>query len=68
MVAGEAGICKTALVRSVAADGLWGGCDPLITPRPLGPLHDIARQTGGELAAALAEGSRVDVIAAISGG
>ena len=64
VVSGEAGIGKTALVRAVATDGLWGGCDPLITPRPLGPLHDIARHTGGELAAALADGSREAVLAA----
>ena len=37
---------------------------PLITPRPLGPLHDIARQTGGSLAAALAVGSREAVLSA----
>ena len=24
---------------------LWGACDALFTPRPLAPLHDIARQT-----------------------
>jgi predicted ATPase len=51
LVAGEAGIGKSALVRGFAerhaADVrfLAGGCDPLLTPRVLGPLHDIARQT-----------------------
>ena len=45
VVTGEAGIGKTELVRAVApADALWGVCDPLITPRPLGPWHDIARR------------------------
>ncbi|GGM85468.1 hypothetical protein GCM10007977_104080 [Dactylosporangium sucinum] len=29
---------------------LWGWCDRLITPRALGPLHDIAHQAGGALA------------------
>ena len=29
---------------------LWGACDGLLTPRPLGPVFDIAAQTGGELA------------------
>lgn len=29
---------------------LWGGCDGLVTPRPLGPLFDIAAQAGGQLA------------------
>jgi hypothetical protein len=23
---------------------LWGVCDPLPTPRPLGPIHDIAHR------------------------
>jgi predicted ATPase len=60
LVAGEAGIGKSALVRRFtrqrrsAARSLLGGCDPLLTPRALGPLHDIARQTGGKLAELLA--------------
>lgn len=62
LVTGEAGVGKTRLVRAVleAGDGLrvlWGACDPLSTPRPLGPLQDIARQAGGPLAAALAKGA-----------
>jgi predicted ATPase len=62
LVAGEAGIGKTALVwrfaERHAADArfLRGACDPLLTPRALGPLHDIARQTGGRLAELLASG------------
>ena len=55
LLAGEAGVGKTALVRafgerqpSVAV--LAGGCEPLFTPRPLGPLLDIAAEVGGELA------------------
>jgi DNA-binding CsgD family transcriptional regulator len=28
---------------------LWGTCDALFTPRPLGPLIDLARMTGGDL-------------------
>jgi hypothetical protein len=35
---------------------LLGVCDPLFTPRALGPLSDIARQTGGWLAELLAAG------------
>jgi DNA-binding CsgD family transcriptional regulator/tetratricopeptide (TPR) repeat protein len=27
----------------------WGACDGLFTPRPLGPLFDLAGQLGGEL-------------------
>ncbi|WP_169808799.1 AAA family ATPase [Microtetraspora niveoalba] len=56
VVAGEAGIGKSVLVTEFvrrcgpAAWVLWGGCDRLITPRALGPLHDIGRQTRGVLA------------------
>src|SRR5262249_3118278 len=62
LVSGEAGIGKSALVRRFAgrhAAGtrvLTGACDPLLTPRALGPLHDIARQTGGRLAELLGVG------------
>jgi DNA-binding CsgD family transcriptional regulator/tetratricopeptide (TPR) repeat protein len=61
-VAGEAGIGKTALVRSfcegLAGDvGVYRGfCDSLATPRALGPLHDIARAGLDGLAAPLAAG------------
>jgi predicted ATPase len=43
LVGGEAGVGKTALVRAFAEgrNVLWGACDPLHTPRPLGPLVDI---------------------------
>jgi DNA-binding CsgD family transcriptional regulator/tetratricopeptide (TPR) repeat protein len=63
LVPGEAGLGKTTLVTEVGrrwgarARVLWGACDPLVTPRALGPLHDIARQTGGVLAARLREGA-----------
>ena len=55
LVSGEAGIGKTTLVEGFAerhnttARVFWGGCDALFTPRPLGPLYDIAPQTQGEL-------------------
>ena len=41
---GEAGIGKTSLLRALAGRGpaWWGQCDPLSTPRPLGPLLDLA--------------------------
>jgi predicted ATPase len=60
LVGGEAGIGKTSLVRAFCerhgADArvLWGACDALRTPRPLGPLLDIAREAGGELAGLVA--------------
>jgi DNA-binding CsgD family transcriptional regulator len=55
LVSGEAGVGKTALVRHFcderrgAARVVWGGCDALHTPRPLGPLVDVAAATGGRL-------------------
>jgi DNA-binding CsgD family transcriptional regulator/tetratricopeptide (TPR) repeat protein len=60
LVAGEAGIGKTALLTTFAAtqDGvLRGGCDALRTPRTLGPLRDIARTAGGDLARVMAADS-----------
>jgi tetratricopeptide (TPR) repeat protein len=72
LVAGEAGIGKSALVRrfterhSADARFLFGACDPLLTPRALGPLHDLGRQTGGRLATLLAVGgSREQLFAAL---
>jgi predicted ATPase len=58
LVTGEAGIGKTSLVKefcnSVQNSALWGSCDVMQTPRLLGPLRDMARLAGGELAEALA--------------
>ena len=57
LVAGEAGIGKTVLLRAFAEDSpvpvLWGMCDPLSTPRPLGPLRDVAGALGPQVAAVL---------------
>ena len=55
LLSGEAGVGKTALLRHFCAGldrarVLWGECDALFTPRPLGPLLDIAPAVGGELA------------------
>ena len=61
LVLGEAGVGKTSLVRVLAEELptgtrlLRGACDPLSTPRPLGPLHDIAFETRGELLAAMVD-------------
>jgi predicted ATPase len=55
LVGGEAGVGKTALVEEFAARQrhaarvLRGACDPLTTPRPLGPLADVAPALGGRL-------------------
>src|SRR3954463_13717640 len=66
VVAGEAGIGKTALVSAAAEDRrvLWGACDPLITPRPMGPLRDVAREAGGALAEA-GGGAREALLSAV---
>jgi DNA-binding CsgD family transcriptional regulator/tetratricopeptide (TPR) repeat protein len=67
LVAGEAGIGKTALLREFSARQpdrhiLWGACDAMTRPRPLAPLHDIARQTRGGLLEAIACGAGRDAI------
>src|SRR5512132_2512249 len=57
LVAGEAGVGKTALLRRFcdehrsSARILWGGCDALYTPSPLGPLIEVAESSGGEVEA-----------------
>jgi DNA-binding CsgD family transcriptional regulator len=64
LVAGEAGVGKTALCRkfcdSVAerSTAMWGACDPLAAARPLGPLVDISTELGGEIPGLLKEGAR----------
>src|SRR5260370_39496282 len=56
LLPGEAGIGKTALLRQFCGGlpgsvrVLWAVCDPLFTPRTLGPLLDLAEAMGGELA------------------
>ncbi|MGH7106861.1 MAG: ATP-binding protein [Acetobacteraceae bacterium] len=67
LISGEAGIGKTALLQEFAQRQsdvrvLWGACDALFTPRPLAPLHDIARQTRGQLATVLGSGVRPELI------
>jgi DNA-binding SARP family transcriptional activator len=48
IVRGEAGSGKTALIRRFCTERsddarvLWGACDALFTPRPLGPIRDVA--------------------------
>jgi DNA-binding CsgD family transcriptional regulator/tetratricopeptide (TPR) repeat protein len=72
LVAGEAGIGKTAVVREFCAEEpqgaavLSGACDALFTPRPLGPFVDIAEQSGGAIAETLeAGGGPHEVVAAL---
>ncbi|MFI4889728.1 MAG: ATP-binding protein [Steroidobacterales bacterium] len=66
-VGGEAGIGKTAVLQQFSrqqADArvFWGACDALFTPRPLAPLHDIARQTQGALLMAVNSGAGRDAM------
>jgi DNA-binding CsgD family transcriptional regulator/tetratricopeptide (TPR) repeat protein len=65
LITGESGIGKTALVEAfqaqlLGARWLWGACDGLLTPRPLGPLFDIAAQAGGRLSDLCREGAMRD--------
>jgi predicted ATPase len=61
LVAGEAGIGKTALLRQFTASAassarvLWARCEPLFTPRPLGPVLELAGVIGTD---AVARGRR----------
>ncbi|NTU78002.1 MAG: AAA family ATPase [Chloroflexales bacterium] len=72
LVSGEAGVGKTALIEQFvrARDSrvrvLWGVCDALFTPRPLGPLHDMAPQARGDLSALLgADATRTETFSAV---
>ncbi len=59
LVSGEAGIGKTTLITAFTRAHarrlpvLWGTCDSLFAPQPLGPLYDIAGQVNGDLPALL---------------
>ncbi len=59
LIEGEAGIGKTTLLQAFAESHAgdfhvsWGWCEALFTPRPLGPLHDIAHSLGPEVEALL---------------
>ncbi|MEA2123595.1 MAG: hypothetical protein QOI80_377, partial [Solirubrobacteraceae bacterium] len=65
-VGGEAGIGKTALLHRFCEDArqrvLWAACDPLFTPRPLGPLLDL--DAGRRLHDALGAGAAPHDVAA----
>jgi class 3 adenylate cyclase/tetratricopeptide (TPR) repeat protein len=69
-VSGEAGVGKTSLLRRFCAEQhdaprlVWGACDPLFTPRPLGPLVDVAEAIGGELLHVVDDGAKPQAVAA----
>lgn len=76
LVEGEAGIGKTSLLarfRASVPEGtrvLLGSCDNLSTPRPLGPLVDIAPGLGADfvrIVRATSPTSRADVLIALLG-
>jgi DNA-binding CsgD family transcriptional regulator len=68
LLGGEAGVGKTALVHLFCAAAQksahvhLGACDPLSTPRPLGPLLDIAAEIGGHLESLVTTGAPRDHI------
>ncbi len=70
LIRGEAGIGKTSLVAGflgrVGDDAhlVIGACDDLLTSRPLGPIHDMARDEP-TLADALSTGEREPVYRAL---
>ncbi len=76
LVCGEAGIGKTALLREWAREAqvnsgaavFWGGCEALFTPRPLGPVLDIAHALGPSVASLVqSHPAPSDLFAAIGG-
>lgn len=68
IVSGESGAGKTSFVESCLQrppEGsriLWGACDPLSTPRPLGPFHDLADQWQPTTTALLRDGDQPHAI------
>src|SRR5262245_6085570 len=72
VVSGDAGAGKSVLVEEfldhVGMDtpSLWGACDPLSTPRPLGPVHDVAGQLGEPVQVLLRDADQPhDIFAAV---
>jgi len=71
LLEGEAGAGKSALLEQFTHDlpatrPWWGACDGMFTPRPLGPLFDIAQQARGPLLRLCREaGSREELFDAL---
>ncbi len=72
LVAGEAGVGKSALVeaakeQATATRWLTGQCEPQFTPRPLGPLLDVAATLSAGLPGLLGDQTpRVELFAAVA--
>ncbi len=68
LLGGEAGSGKSTLVRQFADSAarrhevLVGYCEPLSTPRPAGPLLDLAPRLGPDLVDLLREGRRAHLL------
>ena len=68
LVAGEAGIGKTALVQEFARRThsdtrvLWSRCDDLVVPRPLGIVYDLAPQARSVIGEAVHAGRRAELL------
>jgi DNA-binding CsgD family transcriptional regulator len=66
LIEGEAGIGKTTVLQEFAEQSAgdfhvsWGWCEALFTPRPLGPLHDIARSMGADITELLEQSASPD--------
>ena len=62
LLSGEAGVGKTTVLRTAARaanrriDWLWGTCEPMLSPTPLGPLVDWLDRMPPALAAAVRTG------------
>ena len=60
---GEPGVGKSSVLRAIALRpgqgirALWGACDALATPRPLGPLRDMAAHGAQATAERMAAGA-----------
>ena len=72
LVCGESGAGKTSFVEAFVERWvrderlLWGACDPLPTPRPLGPIHDLAHRLAPATRAVLEQsGQPYDIFAAV---
>ncbi len=70
LISGEAGIGKTSFVTAAVESFrprlriFWGASDPLFTPRPLGPIYDIAVSDLHHLLDPLSSGADWLVVAA----
>jgi DNA-binding CsgD family transcriptional regulator/tetratricopeptide (TPR) repeat protein len=67
LVSGEAGIGKSSIIEAFErrldeARWAWGACDSLATPRPLGPLFDLAPALDEDLDRLCRSGAPRDIL------